>query len=94
MVVLKQIRQSHHPYEVEISMYFSSDALKSVPRNHCVPVYKVLDVQDNPDLKLLVMPLLRAFNDPHMDTIREAMEFFRQTFEVSSHYHSPTNCAK
>ncbi|OCH83830.1 hypothetical protein OBBRIDRAFT_892117 [Obba rivulosa] len=80
-VVLKRIRPSQHPYEIDIGMYFSSELLKSDARNHCVPIYEVLDVPDDPDLKLLVMPLLRDFDDPHMETVGEAVELFRQLFE-------------
>ncbi|OCH90194.1 hypothetical protein OBBRIDRAFT_826068 [Obba rivulosa] len=81
MVSLKQISQSDHPYETEISMYLSSSQRGSDPRNHCVPVYEVLDVPDDPDMKLLVMPLLRPYDDPPLETVGEAVEFFRQIFE-------------
>ncbi|OCH93150.1 hypothetical protein OBBRIDRAFT_749934 [Obba rivulosa] len=81
MVLLKQIRPSQHPNEIDIGTYFSSEPLKSDVRNHCVPLYEVLDVPDDQDLKLLVMPLLRDFDDPHMETVGEAVEFFRQVFE-------------
>ncbi|EMD38837.1 hypothetical protein CERSUDRAFT_112564 [Gelatoporia subvermispora B] len=81
MVVLKQVRKSRHPYEVDIAVYFSSEPLRSDARNHCIPVYEVLDVPDDPDLHLLVMPFLRPFDDPRMETIGEAVEFFKQIFE-------------
>ena len=34
------------------------------------------------DTQLMVMPLLRVYDDPRMDTVGEAIAFFRQAFEV------------
>lgn len=82
VVTLKKIQTSEHPYEVDIARYFSSKPRASDPANRCVPVYDVLDVPDDPDCKLIVMPLLRKFFDPHFLTVGEAVEFFRQAFEV------------
>lgn len=45
-------------------------------------MYDVLDVPDEPDCKLIVMPFLRTFYDPRFLTVGEAVEFFRQAFEV------------
>ncbi|KAJ8463347.1 hypothetical protein ONZ51_g10315 [Trametes cubensis] len=82
VVGLKQISQSLHPCEVCISLYLSTGPLASDPANHCVPIYEVLEVPDDHDIKIMVMPLLRDFSDPPFLTIGEAMEFFRQAFEV------------
>jgi len=46
-----------------------------------VPIYEVLEVPGDSDAKVLVMPLLRAFDDPRLETVGEAVEFFRQVFE-------------
>ncbi|KAH9944698.1 hypothetical protein B0H21DRAFT_709542 [Amylocystis lapponica] len=46
MVTLKRIVKSEHPAELEILEFFSSDAIKDDPRNHCVPVYAVLPVPE------------------------------------------------
>ncbi|TBU31675.1 hypothetical protein BD311DRAFT_752237 [Dichomitus squalens] len=81
MVGLKRVRQTDHPYEVEIAKFLSSEPLASDPKNHSVPVHEVLDVPDDDDLKVLVMPLLRPFFDPRFLTVGEAIEFFRQCFE-------------
>ena len=82
MVTLKQVKANRHPHEIEIARYLSSPSLCSDPANHCVPVYEILDVPDDEDLKLIVMPLLRRFFDPRFLTVGEAVEFFRQTIEV------------
>ena len=83
MVVLKQVLRADHPYEVEITQFLSSEPLASDPKNHCVPIYEVLQAPNDDGIQILVMPLLRTFYDPPFLTVGEAVEFCRQTFEVS-----------
>jgi hypothetical protein len=85
-VMLKQVKPSWHPDEVDIGRMFSSEPLASDPRNHCVPIYDVLQVPDDDELILLVMPLLHEHSGDELpfDTIGEAVEFIRQIFEVWS----------
>lgn len=64
MVLLKRIRRNVHPYEVEITRLFSSELLKSHPRNHCVPVFEVLRVPTYDNIEILVLPLLRELYTP------------------------------
>ncbi|KAH9914994.1 kinase-like domain-containing protein [Amylocystis lapponica] len=80
MVTLKQLSTKDHPNEVEISQMFSSPELAADPRNHCVPVYDVLTPPD-PDIMLLVLPLLRKYNDPPLITVGEVVEFLHQVFQ-------------
>jgi serine/threonine protein kinase len=80
-VALKQVIASEYPYEVDIATYLSSDPLSSEPRNHSVPVYDVIQVPDEKDMSLVVMPLLRKYDSPRFDTFGEAVEFLRQMFE-------------
>jgi len=80
-VALKRISRSVHPYEIEIGQYFSAEPLASHPKNHCIPLYDVLDVPNEDDTVILVMPLLRRFDSPRFNTVGEAVEFFRQVFE-------------
>lgn len=82
LVMLKRIDRNIHPHEVEVGLYFSSEPLASHPRNHCVPIYEVLDIPNMENEVLLVMPLLREYGDPRIKSIGEAVEFFRQVFEV------------
>lgn len=84
LVTLKRINTNDHPTEIEITRYFSSEPLASHPRNHCVTLYEVLHIPDNPDEAVLVLPTLRPFNNPPMETVGEAVEFFRQVFEGGS----------
>ena len=80
--MLKRIHRSVHPYEATIGTYFSSEHLFSHPRNHCIPIYEVLDVPDTEDDTILVMAFLQKFVEPRIKSIGEAVEFFRQAFEV------------
>lgn len=82
MVTLKRIKRGDHPYEADIATYFSSAALITQPANHCVPVYEVFALDDEDDIMVMVMPLLRPYNNPTFDTTGEAVECFRQLFEV------------
>ncbi|KAJ8487344.1 hypothetical protein ONZ45_g14367 [Pleurotus djamor] len=81
LVYLKCVNKTLHPHEAEIGRYFSTGDLASDPRNHCVPVYEVLQPPDNQELLLLVMPLLKYHDVPPFDTIGEAVDFFQQIFE-------------
>ncbi|KIJ07482.1 hypothetical protein PAXINDRAFT_173469 [Paxillus involutus ATCC 200175] len=87
VVTLKRIDQTDHPHEVAIAQYFSSDGLAAQPGNHCVPIHEVFTLDDDNNLVIIVMPLLRACTDPHFDTIGEGVEFFRQLFEGLHYMH-------
>ena len=84
MVMLKQVSRTVHPNEISIGQYLCSAALASDPRNHCCPVLDVLQDPTNPDIDILVMPLFREYNDPPHITVGEAIDFFRQAFEVQT----------
>ncbi|KAI0069907.1 hypothetical protein K474DRAFT_1609666 [Panus rudis PR-1116 ss-1] len=80
-VILKLVNQDVHPFEKEISFFLSSEPYASHPRNHCVPIYEVLEVPDMENGIILVMPLLRPHDDPRIKSIGEVVAFFRQIFE-------------
>lgn len=81
-ILLKWIRPSEHPYEVEIGTFFSSKPLSENRQNHCIPICDVLKVPGDDDKVILVMPMLRRFNQPQFRTYGEAVDFFTQFFEV------------
>lgn len=81
-VSLKRINRDDHPHEVEIGLHFSTEPLASHPKNHCVPIYEVLDVPDTQNEVIIVMPFLRVYSSPRFKSVGEAVEFFRQIFEV------------
>ena len=83
---LVMMKRMNDTLENEIAMYFSTEPLASHPRNHCVPIYDVLHVPDptgDDDEIIIVMPLLRPFYNPRFKSVGEAVEFFRQIFEVT-----------
>ncbi|KAJ7143407.1 hypothetical protein C8R43DRAFT_1109089 [Mycena crocata] len=82
-VLLKKIKNDVHPHEVEIGKLFTD--LGPSPSNHCIPILRVLQPPDDDNISIIVMPLLRKYDSPRFDTIGEAVEFFRQMFEASSH---------
>jgi hypothetical protein len=81
-VALKKINKTKFPYETDIALFVSSESLSSDPENHCIPVYEVLQVPDNKDLVILVMPFLREYFDPRFDTVGEILECYRQILQV------------
>ncbi len=67
---------------IEITRLFSSEPLVSHPRNHCIPLHEVLDVQDDvQDEAILVLPTLRPSSNQPLETVGESVEFFRRVFE-------------
>ncbi|KAJ6456372.1 hypothetical protein C8R45DRAFT_844991 [Mycena sanguinolenta] len=80
-VCLKQVNTETHPSEHEIGMFFSSGPRANDPRNHCVPILETLQVPDDEKLIIVVLPLLRDWEEPKFDTFGEAIDFFDQIFE-------------
>jgi hypothetical protein len=89
-VVLKRVRPSGSPWEIENNALLSSETFTQDPSNHCVPVYEVLSPPTEDDAFFLVMPRLSPCNSPPFETIGEAVDFFTQIFEVGSHLASTT----
>ena len=91
-VMLKKVYPDEGPHELIITQSFSSRELARDPRNHCVPLLDIIEIPQNGQ-KLMVMPLLRPFNDPHFQTFGEFVAFFTQICEVRCFQHpsSQTN---
>ncbi|KAJ7149990.1 hypothetical protein C8R46DRAFT_1008919 [Mycena filopes] len=79
-VILKRVKTEEHPREVEIANFLCSEGLRGDPQNHCLPVLDVLE-SPTPGVNLLVMKLLRRYEDPQFDTFGVALDFLRQIFE-------------
>jgi len=79
-VMLKKIYHDEGPHELTITQLFSSRELARDPRNHCVPLLDIIEIPQNGQ-KMMVMPLLRPFNDPHFQTFGEFVAFFTQICE-------------
>lgn len=86
-VVLKKFHPSSGSAEAEISLMFSGEPHVSNPKNHCIPT-TILDVPDEEDTQLLVMPLLQSWEQPKFNTIGEVVDFFRQVFEGLQYMHT------
>ncbi|KAH9970476.1 kinase-like domain-containing protein [Russula compacta] len=79
-VVLKKVFSEEGPHELRISRFFSSPRVARHPRNHCVPLLGVIKMPKTGQ-KLMVMPLLRPFNNPSFQTFGEFVAFFTQICE-------------
>lgn len=79
-VLLKKVTQD----ELEIAVFFkySHDAITKDPRNHCIPIFDVIEVPNEEDHAIIVTPFLRPFYTPRFETHGELLEFFRQIYEA------------
>lgn len=82
VVVLKKVNKHNHPFEAEISQLFSTEPLASDPHNRCVPIHDVLQSPLDESMIFLVMPYLMRYHQLRFSTVGEAVECFRQLFEV------------
>lgn len=78
---LKKIRSSEQD-EITMARFLSEPPHGSLKMNHCIPVYDVLNVPNDPKNIIIVMPFLSHWEHPEFDTLGEVVEFFRQFFEV------------
>ena len=84
IVALKQVHKSDHPREEEINRaYAMSGPLIDDPHNHSAPVYEILHSPLDEDIMFIVMPYLVRIFEVKYATVGEAIECFRQLFEVS-----------
>ncbi|RPD78669.1 hypothetical protein L226DRAFT_503302 [Lentinus tigrinus ALCF2SS1-7] len=88
IVSLKQVKKFEHPIEDQIIRFFSEEPIASDLRNHCVPLYDVLQSPRNEDIMFLVMPHLVRIQKYKFSTVGEALECFRQLFEGLQFMHS------
>ncbi|KAL1713751.1 hypothetical protein EV715DRAFT_295796 [Schizophyllum commune] len=86
-VMLKRVDRRQHPDEVEITALLSSPPLSSDPRNHCIPLFDVLEVPDNASMRIMVLPLLRRCADPRFDTVGEVVDCLQQILECMQFLH-------
>ncbi|KAJ2936004.1 hypothetical protein H1R20_g1089, partial [Candolleomyces eurysporus] len=78
VVVLKHVDHSKFPREIEVMKYLSSEPLSEDSRNHCVRPIDILQHPNDDDTCILVIPLLRLFDDPPFETMGEALDFILQ----------------
>ncbi|KAH9920121.1 uncharacterized protein B0H18DRAFT_881238 [Fomitopsis serialis] len=81
MVMLKKVDTDIHPYEVDLGHFLSSETMTSDPRNRCVRTLDVLPDPVEGNIKIIVLPLLRQFDDPDFATVGEAVACLQQVIE-------------
>jgi hypothetical protein len=81
-VILKRVYLNRNTNEEEVILRLRQQPLASDARNHCVPVYEILAVPGEDQLRIIVMPLLRQYSDPPWDTTGEVVSCVQQIFEV------------
>lgn len=87
-VSLKLVHPSDHPFEADIGKFLSSSALSGDVNNHCVPILEVIDVPEEEDLIIIVMPLLRSWDSPPPQTVGEVVDLFSQLVEGLKFMHN------
>ncbi|KAL1689599.1 hypothetical protein GGG16DRAFT_57382 [Schizophyllum commune] len=87
VVMFKRVDKTRHPQEVELTTMLSSPPFTSDPRNHCVPVYEVIQDLKDEKYQLMVLPVLRRYADPRFDTVGEAVDCFRQIIQCLQFLH-------
>ncbi|TRM61101.1 kinase-like domain-containing protein [Schizophyllum amplum] len=86
-VILKRINTVQFPDEVEITSMLSASPFASDHRNRCVPCLDVLRVPDEDSLSIIVLPLLRRYDDPRFDTVGEVVDCLGQILECVQFLH-------
>ncbi|KAK0209375.1 hypothetical protein IW262DRAFT_1281596 [Armillaria fumosa] len=81
LLTLKSISKSVHPHKVLIGRFLSSQPLASDQKNHCVPIFDVLQSPFDDDVEIIIMPHLYNFNETPFDTVGELLDYFHQIFE-------------
>ncbi|KAI0060102.1 hypothetical protein BV25DRAFT_1839864 [Artomyces pyxidatus] len=78
--------------EIEILRYLSSSELASDPRNHCVPLLDVLEVEGHSPVlrgvRIAVLPLFRDWYEPRFNMVVEALSFIKQMLEGLDFMHA------
>ncbi|KAL5536539.1 hypothetical protein ACEPAF_361 [Sanghuangporus sanghuang] len=76
-------------FEAKIACMLSSMDRLQDPMNHCVPIYDYFpDIREQHGGSFIVMPLLRAFNDPPFVYVDEVVDFVRQMLQGLVYLHS------
>ncbi|KAG6855292.1 hypothetical protein H0H87_005398, partial [Tephrocybe sp. NHM501043] len=82
-VALKRVDLTLATQEIEMAKLLSSPEFAEDPKNHCVPILDIIEV-DGSNTAFIVMPLLFFTDFAPFETIGEVIEYCRQIFEVNS----------
>jgi hypothetical protein len=83
-VHLHLVSEKKFPDAADIMLHLTSRKLigEDDAENHTIPVFEVLEVDDNPDLCVVVTPLMRGCDDPWFENMGEVVDFLGQVLEV------------
>ncbi|KAJ3963714.1 kinase-like domain-containing protein [Lentinula raphanica] len=84
VVAMKRVNNSSS--EEQIATFFSDDAHKSDPRNHCVHIIDIIPVPEEEE-KILVMTWMRQVMDPRFRTVGEGIQFLSAMVEGLQYMH-------
>jgi len=68
--------------ETRIAKMLSTAEFRADPRNHCVPIIEVIEDPEDDSKSYMVMPFLRAADDPQFQHVKEIIDFVDQILEV------------
>ncbi|KAI0040981.1 hypothetical protein FA95DRAFT_1502042 [Auriscalpium vulgare] len=85
MVYIKRVQTGD--LESRIAIKLSSDALRSDPRNHSVPILDTFVDSDDSHISYIVMPFLKPLDQPEFEYIGELLDFGEQILEGLSFLH-------
>ncbi|EJD47826.1 hypothetical protein AURDEDRAFT_86698 [Auricularia subglabra TFB-10046 SS5] len=86
-VILKIIVPAEDVNSLPFSTYFSQNARRSDPRNHCVPLLDVLRFRELPYFLILVHPRYLDWNIWPFIRVGEVVDFLSQVFEGLAFMH-------
>jgi len=75
--------------ELQIASMFSSEHLRNDPKNHCVPILDAFQDDGDDSSSYMVMPFLRAIDEPAFELVDDVISFADQILEglVFLHQH-------
>jgi len=82
-VCIKMIRKKTSELEIGRYLVPHSPDTPQCSRNHCVPIVDAFHDSTIHEVRYIVMPLLRSFDDPEFGAIGEIVDFVTQVLEVS-----------
>ncbi|KAK0502005.1 hypothetical protein EDD18DRAFT_1306655 [Armillaria luteobubalina] len=87
LVTLKKVSRTNFSYKVDLALFLTSPQLSDNPKNHCVPIYEVLQSPCEPDVQIMAMPHLHEIYSPDFDTVGKFLDEFHQIFDGMEFMH-------
>lgn len=84
VVCIKRLEDDHN--ELKIALMFSSEATRRHTTNHVVPIQDHFQDDEDEAISYVVIPFLRAIDDPPFETVDDIVQFCDQILEASLRY--------